>query len=960
MANVDKSADSGEAQVADGTTVKKSYRWPGGRRAPSWQRLSLSSKLAISYTAILLAIILTTSILSGVALVELVYSIGQEQAEGQAQALAGALTEAVQVVHQSRLRVVAERAQSEILQTWADIGRSRASDTVQRAAQQRIADYLMAEQFGQEAYLYVLDSTGTVVIHPHQELVGQDLSAYDFVQEQIARRNGEFTYEWANPGEAAPRDKIGYMFYFEPWDWIVTACDYARGLLIRVPPQTLIQILESFQKVTDGAAVLRDEAGHVIAASGSYRVWYREMRELPEGEASVRTSSLTERTVRYVAEAPLPLYGATVRILSVQPALQSILFRSLFVQVITAVAMAVAIWIVSHLSAFRLIWPVQRLGERAAMLLSEPLSPDAGVRRTTDYRLVIHQLLRALVRLESEIGRRRSAETEVQIAETVFKNTTEGIIVADPNRRIIRVNPAFTDITGYPADEVIGKTPAILQSGRHSNSFYAAMWEQLRATGVWYGETWNRRRSGEEYAQLLAIREVTDASGEIDYYVAVLHDISGIKKSQERLQQLATHDTLTGLPNRAYLTEVLKQSVQSAQRRQQQFSVLFLDLDNFKDINDTFGHGAGDQLLIEFGQRLKTCIRGEDIVGRFGGDEFIVILPDVQSDDRTVSVARRILAASREPVHVRETVFRPSVSIGIAVFPAGGNTAEELLRNADVAMYQAKREGRAAYVFHDPGMNREARARLAIQDEVRKGVQLKEFSLEYQPIVDAHTLEIRGVEALIRWMRNGMSVGPEEFIPYLENSSAILGLGRWVLEAAARQIAHYADQLPEKFYVSINVTPTELTDERWSDAVLMVLEEHGVDPARLCVEVTESAAIRDFTATRRNLAKLQEHGVFVYLDDFGEGHASLGYLREFGVDAAKLDRAFLPEVPKSERATMLVSGFIDLAHGLGLKALVEGVETEAQIEYFQNSQCDLLQGFGIAPPMAFADVVARL
>jgi diguanylate cyclase (GGDEF)-like protein/PAS domain S-box-containing protein len=930
------------------------------RRQRRWQRLPLSSKLAIAYTVILLGIIIVTSVLSGIALVNLVFDTGRNETGARAQVLAGAVSEAAQLAHESTLRAMAERMQNRIVALYESAGGANATPEAARQAQERAEELLLAERIGTEGYFYVLNSEGIAVVHPVQELRDQDFSEYAYVQNQLAERLGYFTYQWANPGESEPRDKTGYMFYFEPWDWIVTACDYVHGLLHRVPPGTLAGLLNSYTAITSGAAVVRGQEGGIIAKSNTYSLWRDEIDRLGPEDDVLRVSRLTDGTLRTVARARIEPYDASVTVLSVARPLQTILYRSLFVQLLTVLVIAFAVWIISQVSAHRLVLPIQRLGDRAAVLLPLPAVIDVQESKPTDYAGTIRRLLRALVRLESEIRRRRLAETEVQIAETVFKNTTEGIIVADAETRIIRVNPAFTDVTGFPAEEAIGRTPAILQSGRHSNSFYQAMWDQLRETGVWYGETWNRRRSGEEYAQLLAIRAVKSQEGEVIYYVAVLHDISGIKKSQERLQQLATHDTLTALPNRAYLTEVLKQSVQSAQRRAQRFSVLFLDLDNFKDINDTFGHGAGDQLLVEFGRRLKTCIRGEDIVGRFGGDEFIVILPDVQADDRTVSVARRILAASREPVHVRETVFRPSVSIGIAVFPEGGNTAEELLRNADVAMYQAKREGRAAYVFHDPGMNREARARLAIQDDVRKGVQLDEFTLQYQPIVDAHTLAIRGAEALIRWTREGKNIGPEEFIPYLENSSAMLGLGRWVLETVASEVAMNARHLPADFYVSINVTPTELTDERFSDTVLMVLEEHHVSPSRLCVEVTESAAIRDFNATRRNLSRLQDQGVFVYLDDFGEGHASLGYLREFGVDAAKLDKAFLVGVPQSERATTLVRGFIALAHGLGLRALVEGVETDEQIEFFRHSECDLLQGFRVAEPMTFSEVVAQL
>jgi len=617
------------------------------------------------------------------------------------------------------------------------------------------------------------------------------------------------------------------------------------------------------------------------------------------------------------------------------------------------------IYVSSRIAGKYIARPVRLMSERLNRRL-----PAGSLSQQTGHEdlqtLVLHQL-RALVRLDYETKGRRAAERDALVAESVFTNTTEGILVTNADAVIIRVNAAFETMSGYDAAELIGENPRILKSGRQEPEFYHDMWASLTTSGSWVGEVWNKRKNGDEYPELLSIRAVYDkADGAVESYVAVCHDISDRKETEDRLQHLATHDELTGLPNRAYLTDVLSHTVKQAKRYDFTIAVLFLDIDDFKDVNDSHGHDTGDRLLQWIARRLEFQLRSDDIVVRFGGDEFVIVLPRIEDSEYASVVARRLLAAVREPYMIGSQKIRPSVSIGIAVFPEAGRAAEDLLRDTDAAMYAAKRQGRNTYRFHNPGMNENAHRRLAMQGSVAAAIDREEFAVVYQPILGLEKGTIYGAEALVRWNHDGRVVSPGEFLPYLENSSMLTRLDLWVLEQVCAAMSASEGEYGDDFVISVNAGAYNLVQDDYVDRVTEIVSRSGVDPGRLAIEVTETAAIRNFDRARSTLRDLRSAGFRLYLDDFGEGHSSIRYLREFGVDSVKLDRVYVTNVERDESARSLVSGFTQLAHGMRLKAVIEGIETQGQLDFIRSAGCDFAQGFLIGRPGGFAAALEPL
>ena len=650
-----------------------------------------------------------------------------------------------------------------------------------------------------------------------------------------------------------------------------------------------------------------------------------------------------------VAFAPLAGFDAEVMVLYSVDRLANLTSRYVHIMLLSLPIAMVVIYLSSRLAGRSIARPVRLLSERLNRRLGDEArrAEPAG----DELRDLVLGQLRALVRLDYEKRGRRAAEHEAMVAETVFQHTTEGILVTDASGVIVRVNPAFELMSGYAADEVVGANPRVFKSGRHDSEFYHSLWASLSTTGSWVGEIWNARKNGEEFPELLSIRAVCEeGSTRIDSYVAVYHDISDRKEAEERLHYLATHDSLTGLPNRAYLNDALDITIRQANRTGSTIAVLFLDIDDFKDVNDSHGHDTGDQLLKWIARRLEFQLRSEDIVIRFGGDEFVIVLPRIEDAEYASVVARRLLAAVREPYVIGEQKMRPSVSIGIAIYPEAGRDAADLLRDADAAMYTAKRGGRNTYRFHNPGMNENAHRRLAMQGSVAAAIDRDEFLVVYQPILCLSTDRVTGVEALVRWRRDGRLVPPGEFLPYLENSSMLTRLDLWVLERVCDEMNMIGEERDDPFFVSVNAGAYNLIQDDYVHRVTEIVSRTGVDPARIAIEVTETAAIRNFDRARATLRDLRTAGFRLYLDDFGEGHSSIRYLREFGVDSVKLDRVYLSNVENSELARSLVSGFTQLAHGMRLKAIIEGVETQGQLDFVRDVGCDFAQGFLIGRP----------
>ena len=548
---------------------------------------------------------------------------------------------------------------------------------------------------------------------------------------------------------------------------------------------------------------------------------------------------------------------------------------------------------------------------------------------------------------------------KLRLSAQVFAESGEAIAVTDVRGGFVSVNRAFTEVTGYTFDEVRGKNPRLLQSGRHDGKFYEAMWQQLAATGGWQGEVWNRRKSGEIYPEWLNISAVRDTGGEITHYVAIFSDITERKAALARIEYLAHHDPLTGLPNRSLLRERLEQEIGRARRLEQMVGVLFLDLDRFKTVNDSLGHAVGDRLLREVADRIRQHLRISDIVCRQGGDEFIVVLPDLKCDTDAAQIARQIIDALRPPVDVGSRTVHTSTSIGIAIYPSDGHTTSALLKAADMAMYHAKENERGSFSFYTQELNARASERMALDGRLRTAVQQQEFSVHFQPQWALADGRLTGLEALVRWHCDGQWLPPSKFIPVAEETGQIVPLGAWILEESCRHAALWR-QRGHALTIAVNVSPVQIRRDDLPGRVRHILNKTGLPPAALELEITESLMMGDDTQALETLAALKQLGLKLAIDDFGTGYSNLAYLKRFNVDRLKIDQSFVRDLDTKPDAAAIVSAVIGMGRQLGLNTLAEGVETEAERQALMAAGCDDIQGYLLGRPMPAADIDALL
>ncbi len=556
-----------------------------------------------------------------------------------------------------------------------------------------------------------------------------------------------------------------------------------------------------------------------------------------------------------------------------------------------------------------------------------------------------------------DITERKRAETELRIAATAFESQI-GMTVTDAQQSILRVNHAFTQITGYSAQEVVGQNPRLLSSGHHDKAFYAAMWDEITRAGSWQGEIWNRRKCGEVFPEWLTITAVKDASDVTTHYVSTFTDISSIKDAQEQIKALAFYDSLTRLPNRRLLMDRLEQVVASGSRHRRLGALLFVDLDNFKTINDTLGHYLGDLLLEQVAQRLSTCVREGDTVARLGGDEFVVMLEDLSEDEmeaatQAENVGKKILASLNEIYQLGSHAHHSTPSIGVTLFGANPHESiAEPLKRADLAMYQAKAAGRNTLRFFEPQMQAVVTARAALESSLRKAIENGEFELHYQAQV-TDTQQPTGCEVLVRWRHaeRGL-VSPAEFIPLAEETGLIVPLGAWVLGAACQRLALWAQRSNlQHLTISVNVSARQFHRADFVDLVLGVLQRTGANPKRLKLELTESLLVQNLDGVIAKMNTLRALGLGFSLDDFGTGYSSLSYLKRLPLDQLKIDRSFVHDLLSDASDAAISKTIIALGYSLGLDVIAEGVETTAQRDFLLAQGCRAFQGYLFCRPL---------
>ncbi|WP_435626238.1 EAL domain-containing protein [Candidatus Ferrigenium straubiae] len=576
-----------------------------------------------------------------------------------------------------------------------------------------------------------------------------------------------------------------------------------------------------------------------------------------------------------------------------------------------------------------------------------------GIRRM---ELDSRKLKVANSKLGRTIGELEKAGEQLQLAAQVFENSRDAITITDSRGVIIAVNEAFTAITGYAAAEILGKNPKILQSGRHDAEYYRVMWAAIRENGYWQGEIWNKRKNGEIYPEWLKITAVKNRSQHTTNYIAVFSDITDDVRAAERIQRLAYYDTLTDLPNRALLSDRLDLAIAHAKRAGFKCAVLFLDMDRFKNINDALGHSIGDQLLQSVAMRLKECVREVDTVARMGGDEFVVILDSMAETDSIMPVAKKILYSLSQPYEVEGHSIRATPSIGISVYPDDGTDHESLIMSADSAMYHAKENGRNDFRFFTPDMKTRVEEKLFIESDLRKGLELDQFVLHYQPQVDIKTGHIVGAEALVRWNHPVAGlISPAKFIPIAEESGLIIPLGEWILNEACRQNLAWQNAGLPPVSIAINLSAVQFRQQNLCRLINDTLNNTGLAPHYLELELTEGLVMSNTESAVATLNCFKEMGVRISIDDFGTGYSSLSYLKHFPIDYLKIDQSFVRDITTNPDDAAITTAIINMAQGLNLRTIAEGVETAEQLTFLRLHSCDVVQGYYFSKPVPAAE-----
>lgn len=558
----------------------------------------------------------------------------------------------------------------------------------------------------------------------------------------------------------------------------------------------------------------------------------------------------------------------------------------------------------------------------------------------------------AVVVFMLDISERKNNERTAQLAALVYENSTEAIVVTDESGVIVGVNPAFVEITGYQLSEVIGRTMNLLSSGRQGPAFYKNMWRQLQKTGRWQGDIWNRRKNGEEYAERLNISTCYNEDGTVFRRIGLFFDVTQDKEREQQIWRQANHDHLTGLPNRQMFQERLQAAMKEADRDNKAFALIFLDLDLFKDVNDTLGHNVGDQLLKEASRRLLSCVRDTDTVARIGGDEFTVIVSDVPSQSVVERICEEILRKIAKPYQLGENVATVSASIGVTMYPEDASDAGEILKNADMAMYAAKECGRNQYCFFLPAMSEAIQARILFSQNLQTAIAENQFILYYQPIIDMRTGQVRKFEALIRWDHPELGlVPPSEFIPFAEDSGLIVNIGLWVFKAAVQQAKRWHEQ-GLNYQISVNVSPAQfyadgIKVEEW----VRLLEDAGLPTSSILIEITERLLLEENPVITKRLCQLREAGLQIALDDFGTGFSSLTYLKRYPIDYLKIDQSFVRNLAPESEDLALCEAMIVMAQKLGLGVIAEGVEGPLQQSLSLEAGCVLGQGYLYSRPV---------
>lgn len=564
-------------------------------------------------------------------------------------------------------------------------------------------------------------------------------------------------------------------------------------------------------------------------------------------------------------------------------------------------------------------------------------------------KLVIQSIIR-------DVSKRKSAEESLRKLSQAIEQSPSSVMITDTKGVVEYVNPSFVEISGYAPEEILGQKASILRTDMTSKDVFDHMWKTILSGEKWQGELYNRKKNGEIYWEYASISPIKSDAGEITHFMAVKEDITSRKEAEEQLVYKANYDDLTGLPNRVLALDRLSLAMARASRENRTVALLFVDLDRFKNVNDTLGHNIGDMLLSEAAGRLKSCVRDGDTVARLGGDEFLVVLPDLEAAISSEIVAHKILDVFSQPFLLEGRELFVSASLGITIFPNDGDDPDVLLRNADSAMFSAKEKGRNTYRFFTLAMDEMAHENLRLEEHLRHALEFNELSLNYQPLIDGGSGELVGAEALLRWDNGKLGrVVPDQFIPQAEETGLIVPIGEWVLMEACRQAMVWIEEGCADFRIAVNVSSRQFRDGRIVDTVVKALIATGLPPHCLELELTENLLVEDAPVTSFTLRELKQMGVRLSIDDFGTGYSALSYLKRFPFDTLKIDRSFVCDITVDPENAALVTAIIAMARSLGLKVVGEGIETKEQLHMLKAQHCDTIQGYYFSKPLTTED-----
>lgn len=620
---------------------------------------------------------------------------------------------------------------------------------------------------------------------------------------------------------------------------------------------------------------------------------------------------------------------------------------------LTGLALGMLFAWLSWMMAGRIVRPITRLSEAADQVSSGNLLCTIPTKQGDDevahLSRAVHDMVISLTR---EIQHRQTAEDALRLSAKVFESNSEAIMITDCDNHIVSINHAFTEITGYNSAEVMGKNPKVLASGHHDKSFYRELWQSLETHNLWRGEIFNKRKNGDIFPEWITITCVYDAHGKLTHYIAVFFDISERKKEEERVQYLANFDVLSGLPNRYLLADRMDQAILQAQRHHTKVAVLFIDLDHFKNINDSLGHDVGDELLKQVARRLNACLRRSDTLSRLGGDEFIALLPDLAAEDEATYVAEKMLAALAQAFTLSARQLHITPSIGISLYPDDGDNQVQLMRNSDLAMYRAKQCGRNCFAYYEEGMNLKANERLRLENDLRTAIGTQQLLLHYQPKVRVTDKRVVGMEALLRWQHPEFGlISPAVFIPVAEQGGLINVIGDWVLNQAALQARIWQSQGYAIVPLAVNISAVQFRQQGLAERIQTIVRDACIEARFIELEITESTLLELGDESAAMLAKLNAAGFSLALDDFGTGYSSLSRLKLLPMQRLKIDQSFVRDLATDPNDKSIVSATAVLAHALGMTVTAEGVEHQNQLDFITALGCEEYQGYLFSRPV---------